>query len=146
MLMLQLDDLDAARGRVRELGIREVFEVSLDDIAEVHLHPADIRGAIVSLSCPRPRETWRWGGPDWGGRSAPVSVTGATVAVSDPDQVAGRWHQVLGAPATAAGIRFVADVADRGPIEVTLAGVPGRARRDPVEIGGVRFLFEPDES
>ena len=142
MLMLQLDDLEAARQRVSELGIREVFEVSLDDIAEVHLHPADIRGAIVSLSSPRPPETWRWGGPDWDRRSAPVRVTGATVAVAGPDGVAGRWERVLGAPPASAGIRFLGDETERGPVELTLAGAPGR---DPVEIGGVRFLFEPDE-
>jgi hypothetical protein len=145
MLMLQLDDLDGARRRGRELGIREVFEVSLDDIAEVHLHPADIRGAIVSLSSPRPPETWRWGGPEWDRRSAPVQVTGATVAVLDPVGVKGRWEQVLGAPPEAAGITFLADERDRGPIEVTLAATPGGAGRDPVEIGGVRFLFEPSE-
>jgi Glyoxalase-like domain len=145
MLMLQLGDLDAARRRVRELGIREVFEVSLEDIAEVHLHPADMRGAIVSLSSPRPPETWRWGGPDWSRRSAPVRVAGATVAVADPSDVARRWERVLGAAPSTAGIRFVAEEAERGPVEITLAGAPGSAGRDPREIGGVRFLFEPDE-
>ena len=89
MTMFQLDDLDAARERVRELGVREVFEVSLDDIAEVHLHPADMRGAIVSLQRPSPPEAWRWGGPAWDERSAPLRLAGATIAVADPEAVAG---------------------------------------------------------
>ena len=144
MLMLQLGDLDAARGRARGLGIREVFEVSLDDMDEVHLHPADIRGAIVSLSSPRPPAAWRGGGPDWDHRSAPVRVTGATVAVGDPNDVAARWERVLGAPPSTAGIRF-AEGAGRGPVEITLAAASGDTGRAPVEIGGVRFRFAPDE-
>ena len=96
MLMFQVDDLPAARRRARELDIREVFAVELDDIAEVHLHPADIGGAIVSLSAPQPASAWRWGGPGWEQRGAPVSVRGATVAVEDPGAVGGRWTQVLG--------------------------------------------------
>jgi hypothetical protein len=141
MLMFQLEDVDAARERARELGVREVFEVSLDDIAEVHLHPSDMRGAIVSLSAPRPPGAWRWGGPDWAERAAPLRVAGATVAVADPDAVATRWEAILGASPGEAGIRFVADEAERGPIEIFIAG----AERDPVEAGGVRLRLEPGE-
>src|SRR5205807_1489711 len=54
MIMIQVEDLEACRERAASLGVREVFEVSLADIDEVHLHPADMRGAIVSLSTPRP--------------------------------------------------------------------------------------------
>ena len=63
MLMFQVESFDAARQRAREAGVREVLDISLDDIAEVHLHPGDMRGAIVSLSRPEPAEAWRWGGP-----------------------------------------------------------------------------------
>jgi hypothetical protein len=145
MLMFQVEDLAAARGRARGLGIREVFEVSLEDIAEVHLHPADMRGAIVSLSAPRPPESWRWGGPEWPGRSAPLRVRGATVAVAEPDSVAARWEAVLGTEPSAAGIRFAADEGERGPVEVALAVPAPAARRAPFEIGGVRFVFEFEE-
>src|SRR5437763_3304913 len=71
MLMFQVEDLAAARERARAEGIREVFEVSREDMSEVHLHPAGMRGAIVSLSRPEPPESWRWGGaggPDRGAR------------------------------------------------------------------------------
>ena len=141
MLMFQLDDLEGARERARGLGVREVFEVSLEEIAEVHLHPGDMRGAIVSLSTPRPPGAWRWGGPEWDRRSAPLRVAGATVAVADPEATCARWETVLGAPPSEAGIRFASDGAERGPVEVTLNG----AERDPFEVGGVRFRFEPDE-
>jgi hypothetical protein len=143
MTMFQVDDLTAARERARGLGVREVFEVWLPDIAEVHLHPADMRGAIVSLSDPRPPEAWRWGGPDWSERSAPLRVAGATIAVADPAAVEERWGAALGAPPADAGIRFTADEGERGPVEIALAASADAARRYPLEIGGVRFMFEP---
>jgi hypothetical protein len=142
MTMFQLDDLAAARERVRDLGVREVFEVALDDIAEVHLHPADMRGAIVSLSQPSPPEAWRWGGPDWAARSAPVELFGAKIAVEDPEAVAARWQTVLGAPLESAGIEIVADPGDHGLVEIVIGGGHGA----PFEAGGVRFSFNEEET
>src|SRR3954467_12674471 len=49
MVMFQLDDLESARARVKELGIRTVWSLDLDDIADDHLHPRDMGGAIVAL-------------------------------------------------------------------------------------------------
>jgi hypothetical protein len=138
MVMFQVADLEAARRRVGAEGVREVFEVSVDDMAEVHLHPADMRGAIVSLSEPRPAGSWRWGGPDWDRRSAPLRLAGATVSVAEPEAVEGRWDAVLGAQTTAAGVQIAGGQPERGLVEIALAG----AQRDPFEIGGVRFVFE----
>jgi hypothetical protein len=133
MLMFQVDDLAPARGRVAEHGVREVFEVSLPDMAEVHLHPADMRGAIVSLSEPRPPESWRWGGPGWGERAAPhVSLAGAVVGVRDAEAVGERWRSVVGGDA---GVEVVDDEAERGLVEVRLAGA-----REPFDVAGVRFV------
>src|SRR5207249_4563439 len=76
MVILQTADLRADRARLGALGVRIVWQVELDDIATVHLHPRDIGGAIVSLDQPVPPESWRWGGPEWRGRAgrAPVRV------------------------------------------------------------------------
>jgi Glyoxalase-like domain len=121
MLMFQVPDLAAARERARAAGIREVFEVSVDDMAEVHLHPTDMRGAIVSLSQPTPPGSWRWGGPDWQQRAvAHVSVAGATVAVPDATEVAEKWTSVLGTRPP--GIDFVEDPDDRGLTAIRIAG------------------------
>jgi hypothetical protein len=49
---------------VADLLREQLFEVARDDIAEVHLHPRDLRGAIVSLSRPAPPTAWPWGGPE----------------------------------------------------------------------------------
>ena len=132
MLMFQVPDLAEARKRAAAHGVREVFEVALDDIAEVHLHPADMHGAIVSLSQPSPPESWRWGGPDWVERAVgDRSLIGAVVAVADPDAVLTLWASILGAPPP--GVTFVADADEPGVIEIHIGGaaasVPvGRAR------------------
>ena len=145
MLMFQVKDLAAARERVRHEGVREVFEVSLDDIDEVHLHPADVRAVILSLSQPKPSASWRWGGPDWHERSAPLRITGATITVAQPVGVAALWQSILDAQFKNVGIRVSADEFERGLTEVVVA--PDNPddwprEREPVIIGGVRFVFE----
>jgi hypothetical protein len=61
MLIFQLDDLDAARARAADLGIRVVWQIDLPDISGTHLHPADMRGAIVSLDRADPPASWQIG-------------------------------------------------------------------------------------
>jgi hypothetical protein len=115
MAMFQVPDVAAARGRAADLDVREVFEVDLEDITEAHLHPADIGAAIVSVSEPRPAESWRWGGPGWEERSAEGAVTGITVAVSEPGQVRDRWTGVIG---EVPGVEFIADDSDPGIVAI----------------------------
>ena len=137
MLMFQVQCLAAARRRAEQLAIREVFEVQLDDIAEVHLHPADMPGGIVSLSAPQPPEEWRWGGPNWRGRSVPARVAGARIATRDPARTSERWSTLLGVPAAELGIEFVRDEDDLGLVEIVIAA---DAARTPLEIGKVRLV------
>jgi hypothetical protein len=133
--MVQTPDLPAARSRAAAAGVRQVFEVEVPDMAEVHLHPGDMRGAIVSLSTPVPVGSWRWGGPGWAERGADVgvSVAGVTIAVADVPATRARWEAVLGG---LPGITFEADPGERGLVEVRLA--TDRAL-DPFVVGGVRF-------
>jgi hypothetical protein len=150
MLIFQLDDLDAARARARDEGIRVVWQLDLPDISGTHLHPADIGGAIVSLDRADPPGSWRWGGPDWTGRTgtgAPGSVTGASVAVAEPEETAARWGRVLGVepqdgslPLDGARVGF--RTGDEGLAEIGVE-VPDAVRRDrdAVEVGGVRFAL-----
>jgi hypothetical protein len=101
MVIFDLQDLDGARSRALGLGVRVVWQLDLPDISGTHLHPADMRGAIVSLDQSRPYGSWRWGGPQWTaqiGPSAPGRLAGITVAVGDPQAVAARWGQVLEVP------------------------------------------------
>jgi hypothetical protein len=94
MAMFQLDDLAGARARAAALGIREVWNIELDDISACHLHPADIGAAIVSLDRPVPPESWRWAGP-WQPHGH-ARTTGLTLNARDPEALAARWGEVLG--------------------------------------------------
>ena len=140
MLMFQVDDLAAARARVGEAKVREVLEIDREDIAEVHLHPRDMRGAIVSLSEPQPAPSWPWGGDGWQQRATARRVVGATITVSDPDDVAQRWRTVIG---DLPGVRFNREDSDRGLTEVVIE--TDDPRSEPLEIAGVRFVLVSTE-
>ena len=102
MVILQTRDLESARARLGALGVRVVWQIALDDIATVHLHPRDVGGAIVSLDEPRPPESWRWAGPGWKAHvhtDVAQGITGVTLETPDPGRLAGRWAEVLGLPA-----------------------------------------------
>jgi hypothetical protein len=155
MAIFDLTDLEGARRRVEQFGIRVVWQLDLPDISGTHLHPADMRGAIVSLDRSRPYGTWRWGGPQWTGRTgsgAPGRLAGITVAVSDPLTVASRWAQVLGVPFADAGpaalsldggeVRFLAADGEReeGLVEIAIEDAPSLGGVDEaIEVGGVRL-------
>ena len=101
MVIFDLEDLEGARSRALGSDVRVVWQIDLPDISGTHLHPADMRGAIVSIDQSRPYGTWRWGGPQWTGRTgdgAPGRLAGITLAVADPAAVAARWGEVLGVP------------------------------------------------
>jgi hypothetical protein len=163
MVMFDLEDLEGARERATGLGVRVVWQIDLPDISGTHLHPADMRGAIVSLDRSEPYGTWRWGGPQWTeriGAGAPGRLTGVTLAVSDPEAVAARWGAVLGMPVGGGSGSALASSGDEpllqlyggevrferaasepaeGLVEITLElphELPGG--RETIELGGVR--------
>jgi hypothetical protein len=160
MVLFDVEDLEGARDRAEALGVRFVWRVDLPDISGTHLHPADMRGAIVSLDRSEPYGTWRWGGPEWTGRAgegAPGRLASVTIAVDDPPAVAARWGEVLGvgvsgdrAPLLAldggeVGFETAADERGEGLLEIAVELAPGSARRSgAIELGGVRLrLLEP---
>jgi hypothetical protein len=145
MVIFQLADLDAARQRAAAMGVRVVWQLDLPDISGTHLHPADTRGAIVSLDRADPPGSWRWGGPDWtekAGTGAPGRLCGVTIAVGDPAATAARWGELLGVePADGrlelddTYVRF--EQADDERLTEVHVEVPGR--QGTVEIGGASF-------
>ena len=154
MVIFDLEDLEGARERARGLGVRVAWEIDLPDISTTHLHPADMRGAIVSLDRSEPYGTWRWGGPRWTGQlgdGAPGRLAGVTIAVSDPAAVAARWGEVLGLDVSGGDrpllrldggeVRFekAANEPAEGLVEIALElphELPGG--REAIELGGVR--------
>jgi hypothetical protein len=155
MVIFDLEDLEGARERARELGVRVAWEIDLPDISTTHLHPADTRAAIVSLDRSKPYGTWRWGGPQWTGRigtGAPGRLAGVTLAVADPAAVAARWGAVLGLEVSGetqpllrldgGEVRFetAPNEPTEGLVEIALElphELPGG--QEAIELGGVRL-------
>jgi hypothetical protein len=148
MVIFQLAELDAARERAAANAIRTVWQIDLPDISGTHLHPADTRGAIVSLDRADPEGSWRWGGPDWtekAGVGAPGHLRGVTIAVQEPERIAALWGEFLGVEPDGARLgldrSYVAfEQADDERLVEIHVEVPGRG--DVVEIGGARFRLE----
>jgi hypothetical protein len=132
MVMFQVGDLAAARARASAHAIRQVFAVELEDMAEVHLHPADMSCAIVALSQPTPPTSWRWGGPGWEQRSVPGRVAGMTITARDPQPIAARWTAIIG---ETGAVRFEPGE-DSGPTEIRIEReIPPTQ----LEIGSIRI-------
>lgn len=169
MVILQTDDLAADRARLAALGVRIVWETTLDDIATVHLHPRDLGGAIVSIDQPQPAVAWRWAGRAWQGHvrtSRVLRIAGVSIETKHPPVLAARWAQVLASDwhresdrAVVAlrrgAIQMIPEHDERGEgisaIVLETADADGIRRsaqqrgcliaNDDVEIGGVRFLL-----
>jgi hypothetical protein len=143
MVIVQSEDLDKDRRRMEELGVRIVWEHTLEDIATIHLHPRDVGGAILSLDVPRPPESWRWAGPEWRSHvrgGVTTALVGAELEAPDPEALAARWSQLLARPALPLGsgahqielegshLRFVPQTsghgAGLGAIELAAADAP----------------------
>jgi hypothetical protein len=155
MALFDLEDLESARERACQVGVRVVWQIDLPDISGTHLHPADMRGAIISLDESRPYGSWRWGGPDWTGKTgerAAGRLSGITVAVADPTATAERWGEVLGVATQqeecpllhldGAWISFrgASQPGEEGITEIAVA-LPAHLRCDraAVDVGGVRL-------
>jgi len=160
MVLFDLEGLEGARERAERLGVRVVWRIDLPDISGTHLHPADMRGAIVSLDRSDPYGSWRWGGPGWTGRTgegAAGHLAGITVAVEDPAAVSARWGEVLGVPVIGGQrpvleldggeVRFERVADERGERIVEFAVERSRGESEAIEVGGVRLrLLEPARS
>jgi hypothetical protein len=128
MVVVQSDDLDADRRRMAELGVRIVWEVTLPDIASIHLHPRDVGGAILSLDEARPPESWRWAGTEWKSRvrtDVTRAIIGVELQANDPQAMATRWSQVLDRPA----VRTVDETYEIRLDQGTIRFVPDRDGR-----------------
>lgn len=127
MVIVQTDDIAADRARIKELGVRIVWEVEMADACAMHLHPRDVGGAIASIDQMMPPESWRWAGPAWQTRSAKLvdEIVAVELQTNDTATLARRWAQVFDSAVSGSGnqlivaldqgaIRFVEDANGRG--------------------------------
>jgi catechol 2,3-dioxygenase-like lactoylglutathione lyase family enzyme len=106
MVIVQVDDIAAARARIREHGARIVEQADFNGVAMSHIHPKDIGGAILSVDFMDPKERWEWGGPVWREHvrtDVSVAVVGAELQGEDPSAMSARWSDVLGRPRAQTG-------------------------------------------
>lgn len=103
MIMFQVDDIAGARERIGQLGLRVVYELDRDGDTDIHLHPADVPGAIVAVDRMEHPGSWRWAGPAWIATTpadiGPGRVTGATLTAREPAKLADTWAALLGTEA-----------------------------------------------
>lgn len=123
MVILEVDDLGPLRERFSTVGARVVYEARGDGIIGLHLHPADVGGAILSIDEADTWGEWPWAGPEWRDhvRSDVVTeVLAVEIAATEPAAMAARWAEVLG--------RDVVDdliALDEGEIRFVAAGRRG---------------------
>ncbi len=126
MVILQSQDLDVDRKRLAELSVRIVWEIALDGIATIHLHPKDVGGAILSLDVADPPSSWRWAGPEWESHRRTETtewICGVEIQAAEPSRMAARWAQIVGYPMIDA---------DGGALEI------------PLDAGCIRFVKARD--
>jgi len=157
MAIVQTDDLDAVRERMRREKVRVVFEHAhpAGHTATIHLHPRDVGGAILSLDASEPPESWDWAGPDWRRhvrREVALALAGITLAGPDPAGLAARWAALLDRSAAALGgglfaialdgavIRFAPSRGDDALIGVDLLEAGRSARERAVASAKARGL------
>jgi hypothetical protein len=98
MVILQVDDLAAARTVIHAAGARIVDQWDGEGAAFTHIHPKDVGGAILSVDAMDPKERWEWGGPEWSRHvraDVSTAIVGAELQAEDPAGMAARWAAVL---------------------------------------------------
>ena len=145
MVMFQVEDIAAARARIQQLGIRVIYELDREGDTDIHLHPADVPGAIVAIDRMEHPGSWRWAGPEWiataPAETGPVRVTGATLTASEPAKLASTWAAVLGTEAD--GDRIALDNGELNFVAGERDGIAAfhvEGLGAETTIGGVRFV------
>lgn len=102
MVIIEVDGLEPFRRRFEEHGVRVVFEAVDDGIIGLHLHPADVGGAILSVDRADTWGEWPWAGPVWRDhvRVGTVNeILAVEIEAADPAAMSVRWARVLGCDA-----------------------------------------------
>jgi hypothetical protein len=112
MFVLQARDIPAWKAQMQAVGARIVRNIDHHQYEAIHIHPADIGGAIASLGCTRPvneadgpwyPSAWQ---PSDGMTSLVEGFTAATIEAADPAAMQARWQQVFRLPRSAEGLAF----------------------------------------
>lgn len=127
MVLAQVDDISVVEKKIKELNIRQIWNVDRQEVAAFHVHPKDIGAAIVSFDEMRNPEDWLWGGPDWRRQKARLaqSIIGCDIQADDPSTLARQWAAAFERDAIRTGDRFTMSLDDGSAIHFVEA-VDGR--------------------
>lgn len=149
MVMVETDDLVGARRRITETETRIIWEGKADGIIDLHLHPRDVGGAILSIDVTDTWGEWLWAGPEWRDHvrtDCVADVLSVQIEAHDPESMAQRWSAVLGRAADGASVELDEGRIEFGPAGERGEGVAGFVLRsapgaEPVDttIAGCRF-------
>lgn len=98
MVIVQTDDLDAARARLDAAKLRTVLDHASGRMATLHVHPRDTGGTLLSIDSADPPQEWDWAGPDWRASVRTkrcARIAGVEIQCADPADVASRWARAL---------------------------------------------------
>lgn len=128
MVIVEVDDLAPLRARFAECDARIVYEAAVPGITGLHLHPADVGGAILSVDRTDEWGEWPWAGPDWR-RHVDTTVVSEVLAVTiealDPPAMAARWAELLTLEVTDTAEAQVVGLPDGGEVRFVPAGSRG---------------------
>jgi ketosteroid isomerase-like protein len=139
MAIFETDEpVDEVRARVAGLGVRVVFEARAPGVTGLHLHPADVGGAIVSIDRTDTWGEWPWAGPSWRSHrtTAIGRLAGVRIGVDDPGRTAQRWAGALGSGSvsttSASHTRTAGSVAESGTARSVAGSGTARSVADPM--------------
>lgn len=119
MIVLQTDDVGHYEARARDEGVRISHKAAFVHYEDIHLHPRDCGGALLSMAKHLPYNVaggaWYPAGMAWQGmpQSAAVSaVVGVELLSPDAQALAARWGRLLGKSVERNGDQWIIRIDD----------------------------------
>ena len=118
MLVLQTDDVEKYKALAEQEGVRVSHDAQFPFYRDIHLHPRDCGGALLSMARNLPDNepdgAWYPGG-HWQDRPpsrAVDAIVAAEMRSPDPQALAERWGRLLDKPVRALGSGWAIDLDD----------------------------------
>ncbi|WP_040320005.1 VOC family protein [Aeromicrobium marinum] len=151
MLVVQVDDLDAAVERAAAIEVQPLFAQPFEGNQISQWHPKAL-GTLAELDQIEPADSWHFAPRIFEASCTDVArdIVGAELAVDDPAVMAQRWSTVLDVALTDATtlhlsgteLRFVAaSDTSTGLVAVDVAATDPARAGEAVELFGVEFRF-----
>lgn len=151
MVVMQVEDVDAAVARAAELGFKPVFDTPYEGHTITQWHPRDF-GTLAEIDQLRPADTWYMAPKifEVGSTEVVGDFTAIDIAVREPATIAARWAAVLDIAVQPDGtsldlsgrtVRFVpaVDGGGEGLVAVDLPATDRSQAGRTVRLSGVQF-------